>query len=153
MEHIAEKSWNVPNRIEAMAAAARDVFDWMASLPISSRAKYSAGLVVEEMVGNSIKYAFDDNREHFLHFSIRVLKSSLKLVFEDDGKPFDPTLHPPPDVERLVGSSKIGGLGIQLVRRVCSKMSYERVGNLNRTTLLIRKLEAEDSLPFPPLHP
>ena len=145
MDQTAEKSWQVPNRIDAMTEAARQVFGWLADLPISSRAKYSAGLVVEEMVGNVIKYAYDDDQEHSIRFSIRVLKSDLRLTFEDDGRPFDPTRYPSPNVELLVASSRAGGLGIELVRRACSQMAYERHGHLNRTTLHIRQMEPGDT--------
>ena len=145
MDQTAEKSWQVPNRVEAMTEAARQVFDWLADLPISSRAKYSAGLAVEEMVTNIIKYSYDDDREHLVGIRISVDREHLTLIFEDDGHPFDPTQRPAPDIEKLIESKKIGGLGIELVRRMSDKMSYERAGNLNRLTLHIRRLEPDDT--------
>ena len=145
MQTTAQKTWQIPNRMEALADIAREVFDWLAELPLSSRAKYTAGLSVEEMVTNVIKYGYDDANEHMIGVHISIEKDFLKLVFEDDGHPFDPTRRPAPDIETIVESRKGGGLGIELVRRMCEKMVYERSGSLNRITLQIRRLEPDDT--------
>ncbi len=145
MQMTVEKTWQIPNRIEALADIAKEVSGWLAELPLSSRAKYSAGLAVEEMVTNIIKYGYDDSHEHLVGIRIAVTPDHLTLVFEDDGHPFDPTQRPPPDIEKLVESQKIGGLGIELVRRMCDKMTYERAGGRNRLSLSIRRLEPDDT--------
>jgi len=145
MEQFAEKSWQIANRLPAMADAAREVFDWLAGQPLPSRVKYSVGLAIEELATNTIKYGYDDDAEHLIRFSISIHPDHLKIVFEDDGHPFDPTRYPPPDVERIVRSSRIGGLGIELVRRVTSRMTYERDGRINRNTLHIRRMEPGDT--------
>ncbi len=144
-----KRSWDLPNRLEALAAVSKEVFTWLADLPLSARAKYSTGLAVEEMVTNMIQYGFDDNREHIIHIDITYTNDHMILVFEDDGHEFDPTLHPAPDIERIVESRRAGGLGIALVRRMCAKMEYERIGNRNRLTLLIRRLEPDDTQLLP----
>ncbi len=115
-------------------------------MPISSRAKYSAGLVVEEVVTNAIKYGYDgDPAYHVIRFTITVFPDYLRIVFEDDAAPFDPTQYPAPDVDKLVDSNRVGGLGIELVRRVCARMAYKRDGDINRLTLHIRRLEPGDT--------
>jgi anti-sigma regulatory factor (Ser/Thr protein kinase) len=145
MQPTAEKTWQIPNRMEALATLAKEVYDWLAALPLSSRAKYSSGLAIEEMVTNVIKYAYADNRKHLIHIQVSVTRDHVTLVFEDDGRPFDPTKYPPTDIDHLVESRQVGGLGIELVRRMCEKMSYARVGNLNRVTLQIRRLQPDDT--------
>ena len=148
---IAERSWQFPNRLSALAEVAKEVFDWMANLPLSSRAKYSTGLAVEEMASNAIKYGYDDAREHWIRLRIAATPNLMEIVFEDDGHPFDPTAHPAPDIEKIVNSRKTGGLGIELVRRICEKMVYRREGALNRLVLHIRRLDAHDTQPLPTL--
>ena len=142
---IAERSWQFPNRMPALAGVAKEVFDWMADLPLSSRAKYSTGLAVEEMASNIIKYGYDDEGEHVIRLRITANLDLLEIAFEDDGHPFDPTQHPSPDIENLVASRKAGGLGIELVRRMSETMTYERAGRLNRLTVLIRRLQPDDT--------
>ena len=145
MQINAEKTWHVPNRMEALAEAAKEIFAWLGTLPLSSRAKYFAGLAVEEIVTNTIKYGYDDDGPHAVDVRISVEQDHLILVFEDDGHPFDPTSRPPPNIEALVESQKIGGLGIELIRRMCDQMRYERDGSLNRITLRIRRLQPDDT--------
>ena len=36
---IAERTWRFPNRMTALAAVAKEVFEWLANLPLSSRAQ------------------------------------------------------------------------------------------------------------------
>ena len=141
---IAERTWRFPNRMTALAAVAKEVFEWLANLPLSSRAKYSVGLAVEEMASNAIKYGYDDDREHEIAVHVAAQDDRVEIVFEDDGHAFDPTGHPKPDLERIVESRKIGGLGIELVRRICEKMTYAREGAFNRLVLHIRRFEAHD---------
>ncbi len=145
MQFNEQKTWQIPNRMDALARTAKEVFAWMGSLPLSSRAKYSTGLAIEEMVTNIIKYSYDDNAEHQIRIQVAVNRDDVQLVFEDDGHPFDPTTRPPPDIESLVASQKIGGLGIELIRRMCDQMLYERDGPLNRITLRIRRLQPDDT--------
>ncbi len=142
---IAERTWRFPNRMTALAAVAKEVFEWLANLPLSSRAKYSVGLAVEEMASNVIKYGYDDDREHEIAVHVAAQDDRVEIVFEDDGHAFDPTGHPKPDLERIVESRKIGGLGIELVRRICENMSYQRVGDRNRLVLHVRRFEAHDT--------
>lgn len=149
MQKIAEKHWEFPNRMEALAGVAKEVFDWMASLPLSSRAKYSVGLAVEEMASNIIKYGYDDGREHRIRIGIVAKSNQLEIAFEDDGHPFDPTAAPPPDIENIVNSHKAGGLGIQLVRRISEKMTYTREDGLNHLVLRIRRYEPHETQLIP----
>ena len=142
---IAERTWRFPNRMTALAAVAKEVFEWLANLPLSSRAKYSVGLAVEEMASNVIKYGYDDDREHEIAVHVAAQDDRVEIVFEDDGHAFDPTGHPKPDLETIVESRKIGGLGIELVRRICENMSYQRVGDRNRLVLHVRRFEAHDT--------
>jgi serine/threonine-protein kinase RsbW len=145
MPPTAEIELRILNRLEALSEAAKQLFCWMDDLAISTRARYSVMLSVEEMVTNIIKYGFDEEAEHFIRVKISVDRALVKIVFEDEGHPFDPTRQPAPDIETLVESRKTGGLGIELVRRMCEKMSYVRTGRLNRLTLQIRRLQPDDT--------
>jgi anti-sigma regulatory factor (Ser/Thr protein kinase) len=53
----------------------------------------------------------------------------------DQGKPFDPTKHPEPDVSLPIEERPIGGLGIHLTRKMMSSFKYERAGGENRLVI------------------
>ena len=100
MQKPAERTWQIANQFPAMAQAAREVFDWLVNQPLPSRVKYSVGLAIEELVTNSIKYGYSDDNEHIIRVTISIQPDYIKIVFEDDGNPFDPTASPPPTSKR-----------------------------------------------------
>ena len=52
--------------------------------------------------------------------------NGIRVEFCDRGRPFDPADAPPPDL------SRIGGLGIHLVRNIMRDFAYQRAGEWNR---------------------
>ena len=54
-------------------------------------------------------------------------------------------------LQREIESRRVGGLGIELVRRICEKMTYAREGAFNRLVLHIRRFEAHDTQLIPML--
>jgi len=61
----------------------------------------------------------------------------LVIKVEDDGRPFNPLLSPPPDLHRPLEQRRVGGLGLHLVRELTNCIEYDRVDGKNR--LVIRK--------------
>lgn len=59
------------------------------------------------------------------------------VVFEDAGRPFDPTAHRPAPVAPTIEQAALGGAGIRLMRGFATGgMRYARVGRRNHLTLL-----------------
>ena len=145
MPPIAEKHWQILNRFDALAKTTKEVSNWLADLPLSPRAKYSAGLAVEEIITNIIKYGYDDTNDHLIRFQITIERDHVKLVFEDDGHSFDPTQRPPPDIENIVKSQKGGGLGIRLLPPTGTPMSPARADALSRPPPPLRRLQPDDT--------
>ena len=57
------------------------------------------------------------------------------IRFLDDGKPYDPTLQPEPDVTQSAEEREIGGLGIFMVRKMADRVSYEYAQGRNVLTI------------------
>ena len=57
------------------------------------------------------------------------------ISFMDDGKPYDPTEQPEPDVTLSAAEREIGGLGIFMVKKSMDRVSYEHVGGRNILTI------------------
>lgn len=62
---------------------------------------------------------------------------------EDDGPEFDPLAAAPPDTTLGVDERPIGGLGIELVKRLMDEVHYERAGGRNRLRLVRRLVVME----------
>jgi PAS domain S-box-containing protein len=53
--------------------------------PINLNQAYPLGLVINELMSNSLKYAFPDNREGEVSVSLKKLDKELELTIADDG--------------------------------------------------------------------
>jgi serine phosphatase RsbU (regulator of sigma subunit)/anti-sigma regulatory factor (Ser/Thr protein kinase) len=63
--------------------------------------------------------------------SVEPGEDGVKLVFADDGTPYDPLSAPEPDTALGAEARPIGGLGILMVRKMASSVSYRRDGDRN----------------------
>jgi anti-sigma regulatory factor (Ser/Thr protein kinase) len=101
-------------------------------------------LVAEEVLTNVAKYGYDDARAHSVRVRLRLAATTVRLEFEDDGRPFDPLAAPPPDLDTDNGDRSIGGLGIHLFRSLVDGAEYSRVKGLNVLILTKRLGGARD---------
>jgi serine/threonine-protein kinase RsbW len=92
---------------------------------------------IEELVTNVVFYAYVGEPGPV---SVTVTKeeSAVVICIADQGRPFDPTREPPPDLSVPHPQRRVGGLGIHLVRELVDQMSYRREGQTNCLTLRAR---------------
>jgi anti-sigma regulatory factor (Ser/Thr protein kinase) len=95
-------------------------------------------LAAEELGLNAMTHGRTADREGSIECSIDVIddRGSLRLVIEDDGPPFDPTILEPPDVGAPLEAREVGGLGLHLIRSM-AMLRHERVDERNRVEVLI----------------
>ena len=84
-------------------------------------------LAVEETIGNIIDYS--GAKEIILTATCN--EDDLRVSITDDGKPFNPTEFPDPDLNVPNEERQAGGLGIMYMRRMSDHMNYRREGNHN----------------------
>ena len=86
-------------------------------------------IILDEMASNIVKHS--GAAEFGLSVIPRQEPEGVELVFSDDGKPFDPLARAAPDTTLPAEKRPIGGLGIMMVRKMSSSVSYRRVGGHN----------------------
>jgi sigma-B regulation protein RsbU (phosphoserine phosphatase) len=59
----------------------------------------------------------------------------VRLIITDDGKPFDPIAHRDPDTTLCAQDREIGGLGILIVKKTMSPVTYRRRNGKNILTM------------------
>lgn len=101
-------------------------------------------MVFDELINNIISYGYKDNDRHTITVRAEINGDCLMVTVEDGGIPFNPFLLETPDVSSDIEDRQIGGLGIFLVKEVMDDVTYQRVQNSNRVTLL-KHLNAEQS--------
>ncbi len=130
---------SIKNRLEDIKIVI-DNFEEFAKLANLEQAfVLKMNIVLDELLANVIRYAFEDNHDHLIYLEFAVTDSSFCMTLEDNGVPFDPFNQPPPDTNKGLEERDIGGLGIHIVKRLMDNYSYERLGNNN-----VVKLEKHD---------
>lgn len=128
----------VAARLEGISAATSwfgdvaDEQDWPAAL------RFGLELSLEEALTNVISYGFVavDHEPDIRVECYRLPAGRVALRIVDNGVAFDPTSVAEPEVPASVDDARIGGHGVQLMRHFLETLSYERVGEENRLTLV-----------------
>ena len=127
-----------PSSLAGLTQGLEALKAWLSAQNVGQTGEDRAFLVFEEIVTNIIRYGFDDGKEHSIDVSFARGGGELTLIFEDDGRAFDPRTVPAPDLHRPLAAAPIGGRGIFLVRKNSKRIDYERAGKTrNRLTVVV----------------
>jgi anti-sigma regulatory factor (Ser/Thr protein kinase) len=102
---------------------------------VPERTIHHVRLVVEELVSNIVRYAFDDQGAHLIDVDVRTEQRRVVVTVEDDGRAFDPNKAPEPRLQETL--QRRGGLGIHLVKKLTSDLNYSRTSDRNRVRATI----------------
>lgn len=125
----------IKNSFAAVNSANEAALRWLGERGAPAEIQYYANLAIEEFATNSIKYGYDDTKEHLIEVSLSLSSGKLVLIIIDDGHAFNPLEAPEPKVGLAAEDRPVGGLGIYLVRKMSDQMEYVREGGKNRLTL------------------
>ncbi len=118
-----------------VGSANRSLEEFLESRAVAPQVTFAATLVLEEILTNVVKYAFDDSVPHEVRIDADLDARELVLKIADDGRPFDILAAPAPDFDRPVECRDAGGLGIHLVRSLAQRVEYRRAGGRNVVTV------------------
>lgn len=115
-----------------VAAASAWLDEQLASLK-AENLEAALHIILDEICSNIVKHScakgFDVEIER-LEDPARV-----RIVFSDDGIPYDPIKHIDPDTTLSAAERPIGGLGILMVKKMSDAIGYRREGSRNVLTV------------------
>lgn len=95
---------------------------------------FALQLCLEEAVANIVMYSgAPEQMPISVHFTPE--NGGATVFIEDGGRPFDPTALPPRIKPVSLDETRIGELGVHLIRHYSSAMRYERLDGRNRLVL------------------
>jgi anti-sigma regulatory factor (Ser/Thr protein kinase) len=90
-------------------------------------------LAIEEAATNVVSYAFAEMPPpHRIQIRIDIDDNRCIVEVIDNGRPFDPSAEPPPDLTGPLEERDPGGLGIHLIRNMADRIEYRREDGQNR---------------------
>ena len=129
---------NISSRLDEIPTVITGFEAFAAEHQIPDRLRRSMKLVFDELLSNTISYAFPEGGDHSIEVDATLFTDRLEVTVVDDGVSFDPLTQTPPDTDLAIEDRDIGGLGIHLVLNVMDETRYARRENLNEITLIKR---------------
>ena len=111
--------------------------DLLSEEGVPDRTIHHVRLVIEELVSNIVRHAFDDERAHRIEVDVRTESRRVVVTIEDDGRAFNPKNAPALSLKDVLEERRAGGLGILLVKRLTSDLTYTRANDRNRVRATI----------------
>ena len=90
---------------------------------VNDDARYNVELVFEEVAANIVRHGRPTGE---IETAVQFDADEIVLTFEDDGVPFDPREHPDRAAPSSLDEAPVGGLGLVLLRKIVTRMTYER---------------------------
>lgn len=87
---------------------------------------YRLDLAANEAVTNAISYGYPPGARGAIDLRIGEKAGQAILEIEDDGVPFNPLELTEPPRAQTLEESRIGGLGVPLIRRSIAQCDYQR---------------------------
>jgi anti-sigma regulatory factor (Ser/Thr protein kinase) len=105
----------------------------------SEKEIYSIQLAADEASTNIIEHAYAEIENGKIEIDCSITGGELKIVMRDNGKSFDPSSVPEPNVKAELSERKIGGLGMYLMRKLMDDVVYESFPNAGNTLTMIKR--------------
>ncbi|MDR0508182.1 MAG: ATP-binding protein [Dysgonamonadaceae bacterium] len=96
-------------------------------------------LAIEEVVVNSIFYAYPEESGRDIFIRLNCEPEKLTVIITDYGIAFNPTDEKAPNITLPLEQRPVGGLGIFLTKKLMTTVAYHRDNDKNVLTL-IKKL-------------
>ncbi len=131
------KQEEFPATIEAIENLTDFVEKVLTQRGASPKAISELNIVIDELFGNIAKYAYAFEGGKVL-VSCEVTNEPLRAIvtFEDGGKPFNPLDREDPDTNLSADERDIGGLGILVVKKMVTDISYKYEDGKNILTII-----------------
>lgn len=105
-------------------------------------------LAVDEACTNIVLYAYP-KRKGYIRLACWLNGDDFVVSIEDKGKPFNPCLVPPPELNVSLEDRRVGGLGIYFMRKFMDEISYEYDPKTGNQLVMRKHLQKSASLLCP----
>lgn len=135
------RSLVVPATADGLVQAEAGLDEFSSAHGLTRNDTWPFHVAIDEILSNIVKYGLSgEGAEGRVEIRLRLEPEALEMVLLDDAAPFNPLEAARPDTALAAEEREIGGLGIEIVRRLMDTIEYERVENRHNRLLLRRRL-------------
>lgn len=120
-----KKNFSYKAEIQSISSIRRDFESLIETWAIPKSELKQILLIVEELFSNIIRYAYEDDDQHFIDISISRDENNIRLVIMDDGIPFNPLEYKHSQLTDPA-STDDGGMGLSLIKAFADSIEYIR---------------------------
>ena len=139
MENTPDKLFEAsfPASTPGLVIALKDIENFCGEQALPRKLVSCVLVVVEELFTNTIKYGYGGECERPVRLKL-IANKALRIVFEDDAPPFDPTKDAPIPVNRPDEGPE-GHAGLTIVFGLATSAEHVRLPGGNRLTLILKE--------------
>ena len=131
------KTLTIPATLDSLKTIREFVMAAAGAAGLDKKTAYRLRLGVDEIATNAIVHG---GCEEILYIYAAIDEQTLRIILEDRGIPYDP--HQTPlldDFDLPLEERQTGGLGIYLTLQGIDEFFYERDGDWNRITFVMKR--------------
>ena len=131
----------VPASADGLREAEEGLDDFSAAHGLTRNDTWPFHVAIDEILSNIVKYGLGGERSRTeVQIFLLLEEESLEMVILDDAEAFNPLDAERPDTVLAAADREIGGLGIEIVRRLMDSIEYERLDDRHNRLTLRRRL-------------
>jgi anti-anti-sigma factor len=110
-----------------------------ATLEFSDENEYQVIQAVDEACANVIAYAGKGDTSFEIVLQIYALNKKIKIHIMDKGELFNPLAQKPVDVNKRFQMKKVGGIGLELIKKCMTSVEYKELKSGGNELILIKE--------------
>jgi len=131
----------VPATADGLRQAEDGLDEFSAAHGLTRNDTWPFHVAIDEILSNIVKYGLtDEGTRGQVEIQLALAGDSVEMVILDDAAPFNPLDVPRPDTDLPARDREIGGLGIEIVRRLMDSIEYDRLHDRQNRLTLRRRL-------------
>lgn len=110
-----------------------------ATLEFSDENEYQVIQAVDEACANVIAYAGKGDASFKIELQIYALNKKIEIHILDKGELFNPLAQKPVDVNKRFQMKKVGGIGLELIKKCMTTVEYKELAGGGNELILIKE--------------
>jgi serine/threonine-protein kinase RsbW len=125
----------VSGKLESLSLISDFIVNSMLKFGMGDHEMFQTQIAVDEAITNIIMHGELEEKDK-ISLKCEKDRGMVKIVIEDEAKPFDPTTTEDPDLLSPVEEREVGGLGVYFIKEYMDEIKYDFKDGKNILTMV-----------------